>query len=304
MTAALSAATPFEHERLEAAEIPPGSTWIEGIQTFHKGVLSDKAETMGVYYFDNQTRRGNWVFRKEGERTQVEAKTKDIEKVVEVELLTFPTQSITICGLHTHPVSAGETTDILSTIISAKKWQSIREGKYSISIPPSASDISQSWIYEWEAALKKFREKGVTAEARLGVVDAAGITYYREINEQDLRQEFPDYFAELQQRKAISDEWAETVTPLVDNLDTITVNQLHTQIPMPYERYVRLYEGLSLEQEKTAFKRQDIKEAIISGKWTEEIALPSIRFSEALAVPNILCSRRAICSKCGICRMA
>jgi hypothetical protein len=55
MTAALSAATPFKHERIEAAEIPRGATWMEGIQTLREGILSDKVETQGTFYIDNPT---------------------------------------------------------------------------------------------------------------------------------------------------------------------------------------------------------------------------------------------------------
>jgi hypothetical protein len=227
MTAALSAATPFKHERMEAAEIPPGATWMEGIETLRKGILSDKIETQGTFYIDNQTHRGKWIFGKEGELNRVEFTVKDIEKAVEAKLSAEPTQSITICGLHTHPLSAGESTDIISTIISTEEWRNVREGKHSVSLPPSGTDIDLSNMYEWEAAINKFREKGVAAEVRQGVVDAAGITYYRPIKEQDVKQGFPEYFAELEQRKAISREWEEAVAPAVDNLDTAIVNKLH-----------------------------------------------------------------------------
>src|SRR5438309_1577016 len=61
LTAALSTAAPLKHERLEAAEIPPGATWMEGIQTLRNGILSDKVETQGTFYIDNQTCRGKWI---------------------------------------------------------------------------------------------------------------------------------------------------------------------------------------------------------------------------------------------------
>lgn len=272
MTAALSAATPFKHERIEAAEIPPGATWMEGIQTLRNGVFSDKVETQGTFYIDNQTHRGKWIFGKEGIPTRVEIKTTDVADAVEAELSGVPTQSITICGLHTHPLSA-EAMGFFS-----EESRNIRNGKHSVSLPPSGTDIDLSNMYEWEAAIKKFREKGVIAEARQGVVDAAGITYHRPIKEQDIKQEFPEHFAELEQRKAISREWEEAVTPAVDNLDTATVNKLHKLIPMPYERYVRLYKGSYSEQEETAFKRRDIKERFMKGRSMDDIA--AVLFAE------------------------
>jgi hypothetical protein len=108
MTAALSAATPFKHERLEAADVPPRASWTEGIETLRSGALSDKVETQGTFYIDNQSHRGKWIFGKEGKQTQVEHDTKDIEKAVETEVSKAPTQSVTVCSLHTHTLSNGE----------------------------------------------------------------------------------------------------------------------------------------------------------------------------------------------------
>ncbi len=275
MTAALSVATPFKHERLEAADIPRRATWMEGIQTLRKGVLYDQVETQGTFYIDNQTHRGKWIFGKGGTPMRVEVKTTDVADAVEAEFSAAPTQSITVCGLHNHPLSDGESADIISTIISAEERQNIRKGKHSVSFPPSGTDIGLQNILEWEAALKKRREKGVTADARQGVVDAAGITYHRPIKEQDLQQEFPDYFAELEQRKATFRKWKEAIEPLmanlVANLDAATLDQLHR-----HTKYSGIYDrgkyATFSEDGKRTLKRLDLKNALREGDGGEEIA--------------------------------
>jgi hypothetical protein len=274
ITAALSAATPFKHERMEAAEIPPGATWMEGVETLRNGVFSDKVETQGTFYIENQTHRGKWIFGKEGELASVPYIGTDIEGPVERELSSHPTQDITVCGLHTHPLRAGEAMGWLS----AEESRNVREGKHSISIPPSGSgaevngDISLWLTGIIESTLKKLRQKEVRVEARQGVVDAAGITYYRPIKDEDLKQEYPGIIAEVEHKRAVLREWEEAINHAVDNLDAATVNKLHGVIPMDSERYQRLYTGSYSVLEEQEFERGDIKEALISGSWIDAIA--------------------------------
>jgi hypothetical protein len=269
MTAALSAAMPFKHERLEAADIPPGATWMEGIQTLQNGVLSDKVETLGTFYIDNQTHRGKWVLGKEGERTQVKYAIKDIKKAIESELSATPTQSFTICELHTHPLSAGESEGF----ISEEDSRNVREDKHSVSLPPSGDamggDIGLPNIRRLETAFDKFRAKGVTVKAREVVVDAAGITYHRPITDQDLKQEFPKYFAELEQRKAIVREWEEVTSTLLDNLNDTILDQLHR-----HTKYSSKYDTEEYAIDawfRRRLKHMDLKAVLSDGKGSEEI---------------------------------
>jgi hypothetical protein len=251
---------------------------MEGIQTLRKGVLYDKVETQGTFYIDNQTHRGKWIFGKEGTLTSVERGTTDVAAAVEAELSMIPTQSFTVCPLHTHPLSAGESDGIISTIISTEEWQNIKEGKHSISFPPSGSlmygDISISNIIAWREALNKFREKGITAQVRQGVVDAAGISYYRLINDQELQQEFPDYFVELERRKAISRKWEEVVGPLlfnlIDNLDNAMLDELHR-----HTKYSGRYDTLTFgdANDRRTWKRLNLYRVLREGEdGREEIA--------------------------------
>jgi hypothetical protein len=262
MTAALAAATPFKHERIEAAEIPPGATWMEGIQTLRNGVLYDQVETQGIFYIDNQAHRGKWIFGKEGGTTGVPYVGTDIEGTVERELAANPAHDVTVCTLHTHPLSAGEAMGWLS----AEESRNVREGKRNISIPPSGSaaemdgDISLWHTGTIESVFKKLRQKGITVEAREGVVDAAGITYHRPINDQDMRkikEEFPEIFPEVEHKRAVFREWEETISPLVENLDIAALDKLHsrTRNALKY-----LIQGSYSEEEK----RQDVKEALLT----------------------------------------
>jgi hypothetical protein len=101
-----------------------------------------------------------------------------------------PTHSAIVCDLHTHPLSAGESIGR----VSAEESRNVREGKHSISFAPSGDamhgDIGFANTVNFESAFQEFRKKGVTVEARQAVVDAAEITYYRLIEEQDLQPRF------------------------------------------------------------------------------------------------------------------
>jgi hypothetical protein len=265
MTAALSAAAPFKHERMEAAEIPPGANWMEGIETLHKGVLSDKVETQGTFYINNQTHREKWIFGKEGDHRQVEYATKDIEKAVDVELSETPTHSVTICSLHTHLLSIGESQGR----ISEEQSRNVREGKHSVSFPPSGfdfgGDIGLPNIESWGAAFEEFRGKGGTVEVRQGVVDAAGITYHRPINEQDLKQEFPEYFAELEQRKTIVREWEKATSALLRTLNDETLDVFHRQTKDSGKYDTELF-ATSDAYAKRVWKRLDLEKVLRGGE--------------------------------------
>jgi hypothetical protein len=260
LTAALSAATPLQHERLVAAEIPLGSTWVEGIRTLHKGVLSDKIETQGTFYIDNQTHRGKWIAGKEGTRTTVEYPIEDIKEAVGRELSAQPTQAITVCWMHNHPNNILE----IPGSVSAEELQKIKEGKQSVSLPPSGAaaamdgDISMWHTGVAEAPFEKFSEKGITINVQHGVVDAAGITYHRPIKDQELKQESLGISTEVEQMRAVLRQWEETISPLVDNLDTAILNELHSHTRNALKYLIQGY----YSEEK---KRQDVKEAVILG---------------------------------------
>jgi hypothetical protein len=271
-TAALSAtAMTFQHERLAAAEIQPASTWIEGIQKLHNGVLSDAAETLGIFYIDNQTHREKWIAGKEGKREGVEITHSEVEKAVESELAVAPTQSITLCGLHTHPISIIQASEYSAAHLPKETLRDIHDEKQYISLPPSMDDIDLASEHTWEKPVWNVRAKGITADIRLGVLDAAGISYHRPIQEQELEQQFPQYFAELQQRKAISDEWKETVNPVMDKLDAAIVNKLHDLILIHTKDMSKYIKGSYSEKEVIESKRQDLKDVLIDGSGIREL---------------------------------
>lgn len=223
MAATLSSGIPFKHERLEAAEIPPTATWSEGIKVLENGTLNDEVETAATFYIDNQTKRKKWISSKEGEATVVVTKPIDLAKDIKNEIEFHPTQSITLCDLHTHPLRAGE----FENIISKEKRRSVQEAKHSVSFPPSGyaggGDIGIG-LEEWAI---KSENKGVSFEFRSGVVDPAGITYHRRIDPDELMQELPHFQAELEQRAVISKEWYDHIKSVVRSLDETIINRLH-----------------------------------------------------------------------------
>jgi hypothetical protein len=275
MTAALSTTTPFKHERIEAAEIPSGATWTQGIEKLHNGVMFDNVETHATFYLDNQDNRGKWIFGKEGALQQVSHTTTDIKEAIDREILLEPTKSATVCEVHTHPLSAGEVVHF----ISDEDIRNIREGKHSVSFPPSGFAVDGD-ISLWEQAkltskLEKFKNQGVTVEVRKGVVDAAGITYHRPIKDTDLKQEFPEYFAEVGRRREIYRSWEEVINPLVQNLDLETIDRLHrlTSEGGEYDPSKSFDYSKHFSKEQIAgFKRRDLLASLRGGKGNLEIA--------------------------------
>ena len=119
-------------------------------------------------------------------------------------------------------------------------------------------------------------KKGTTIEGRSGVVDAAGVTYHRLIKDQDIEHEFPDYFQEKLQRSAIFNEWDETISLLLENLDTMTVDRLYRltkdgdkyDAGKPFD-YTTKFSPEEIEQ----YKRKGLKHTLILGsEGNEDIA--------------------------------
>lgn len=272
MAATLAAGTPFKHERLEAAEIPETASWSEGIKILENGALSDAVETSATLYIDDKAKREKWIFGKEGEVDEVKYKTTDIVAGVERELTTHPSQSIALCKLHTHTLSGGEYV----SFINEEERRNIREGKHSASFPPSgyamSDDISLFKYAKLHTALDNIRKKGVAVETRNGVVDPAGITYHRIAFDEDLKKEFPHYFAEVEQLRAVGNEWEKAIKLALENLDAETLDRLHrlTEKAGMYDQGI--YKDFPPER-IAGLKRTDLEMALITeGKGSEEIS--------------------------------
>jgi hypothetical protein len=178
---------------------------------------------------------------------------------------------LTVGELHTHPLSAGEAVGF----ISAEEADNVRTGKHSAAMPPSGfsmgGDISL-WDYsKLQTSLHEFAKKGISVEILKGVVDAAGITYFRPTSEEDIKREFPAYFAELEQRRAIISDWQETVTPLISGLDEATLNELH-QFTREKGKYDHSAYRAMDKKIVTEFMQGDLESALHGGQGEEQIA--------------------------------
>jgi len=270
LTAALSAAIPVQHEQLAAAEIPPGSTWVEGIQTLVRGARSDRVETAGVFAVDNQSQRGKWIFNKQSLPEAVKFSTKDVGTSAAAEFSDTSTRSVTLCGLHTHPL---RTSGFVAETVPAANRTSLLEGKTYVTIPPSMYDISPSAIELWQPAVQKLQEKGIEADMRFGVVDAVGITYYQPMTTQTLKQEYLIEFMELTQKRVIAKRWENTLNAILDNLDNATLDKLHPLAfrNVIYDSSLPKYASSSNPEIKN-IKQEDIKQGLNDEYHREDIA--------------------------------
>jgi hypothetical protein len=212
----LSLLAPLERRGLEAAEIPKGATWIEGIRILGKGAKLDNGETHYTYYLDKQNHREKWIFGKKGELRKVQYLLSDIEGAVNREIESAPTQSIKNGIFHLHDLSSAVDNGDLTK----EEARNIKAGKGSISFPPSDLDIDSWKAKNLETLAKRFAERGITVDYCTGVIDLAGIWYYRRANEQEL----PDYYEQRKRRREIRFAWEDTVSPALRRLDSATLD--------------------------------------------------------------------------------
>ncbi len=262
MTAALAAVAPFKHERMEAAEIPPNATWSEGIDVLHKGALSDRYESYGLFDIDNQDKRSTWIIRKEGKFDYVDIGPETIAVTAEREIAGKYESSVTLCDIHNHILDFAR----YDRRVSDKEFMNIQQGKQAVSIAPSGDeweygDVSPLRYEAIDSALDKITNKGVAVEIRFGVVDPAGIMYYRAINDQELEQEYPDHYQDIQQGRALRRVWDETIKPILDKPDAAKLNELHNRFFLQDEYKNRQGSVLEILE----LKQQDIITRLLTG---------------------------------------
>ncbi len=267
LTAALSVVAPFKTERLEAAEISPNATWIDGVETLHRESLNNVNESYGLFLKDNDTGRTKWIIGKEGKPTFVDIEPRGITKPVELEIAGHDASSITLCDIHTHPLSNTYYGQ------SDKEILDIRQGKQVIAKPPSGDiwqgDISVYRHEAFELAIDPIRNKGITVEISQGVVDPAGITYHRLLKDQEIRYQYPNFHKELEESRVALREWENTIRPLVDSLDIAKLNKLYELTEYDYKSKL---DNTYSEQEMQEIKRQVIINTIIFGVFGYNIA--------------------------------
>jgi len=174
-------------------------------------------------YIDNQTNRGKWIFGQAGISKRVEFSARDVARAVKDELSVAPTKSSTICVLHNHPVEDFRSANF----ITKEQELLLRTKQHKLSIPPSIRDTRQENVDAWKDILEDFREQGTSVDVRLGEVDPASLTYFRPIKDEDIRREFPNYLAEVNQRKKIEFEWGDTIDSLLIKLNETELDELH-----------------------------------------------------------------------------
>ena len=253
----LSFASAYEHKPASAAEIPPDANFYQGITALQDQAIHGTNEVGATFFIREGAEHGEWPHQKIGGRTQVTVNLKNISGAILDSLPKDRDESIKlrICQFHTHPIAAG----IKVGIITQQDANAIKSGVHTVALPPSGSDISLFNAANINFSLKKkLEEANTTVQINKGVVDSAGITYHRIITEEDRTKHFPQYAAEVNDKRKFFDRWELAIRNFLASLDDAALNKMHalTEEKNKYVQGTLYYKRLFNEIRR--FKEGDI----------------------------------------------
>lgn len=251
------------------AQIPPGESYTEGMTTAWRQTMTGRGEIAFTYAYLPRLKTGEWAHggASTDRRDRVITDTTEVARAVEATARRHQREGsveVRACSAHTHSLDAA----IAGGILSQEEVDRVKSGAaLPPSLPPSGGDISV-----WGAAVigfnvvEELQKKGISVTIVKSVVDPAGVTYHRILTDEDRRQHFPAFAAEVDEIRRIFPIWKSKIDPLLRSLDDNALQALHSLT----DRSTR-YGDKSMDDTEYGTrtireaKRQDVYIALIKG---------------------------------------